>query len=29
MDERVCVEVDLERTRLGRDKYGTHSARIH
>lgn len=29
MDERVYIEVDLERTNLGRDEYGTRPARIH
>lgn len=29
MDERVYIEVDLERANLGRDEYGTHPARIH
>lgn len=29
MDERVYIEVDLERTNLGRDEYGTHPVRIH
>lgn len=28
MDERVYVEVDLERTDLGRDEHGTRPARV-